>query len=119
MGARRSLESQRPADHAGAVAMTVYILHFSQPISGKASHYTGFANDLNGRIAHHRNGTGARLTQVAHERGIEMKLARTFEGADRTFERRIKKTKNIRRYCPICMGDKCREYHPKNGGSHA
>ena len=93
--------------------MTVYILHFSEPISGKAGHYTGFAENVSARLAHHRNGTGARLTQVAAERGVTMTLARTFEGENRAFERRLKQTKNIRRYCPICMGAKCRAYHPK------
>lgn len=93
--------------------MSVYILHFSEPISGQAGHYTGFAENISGRLTHHRNGTGARLTQVAAERGITMTLARTFEGADRAFERQLKQTKNIRRYCPICMGNKCRAYHPK------
>jgi predicted GIY-YIG superfamily endonuclease len=96
--------------------MTVYILHFSEPISGKAGHYTGFADNVEARLRHHQNGTGARLTAVAVERGVQMTLARTFSGADRFFERKLKNTKNIRRYCPICMG-KTPEYHPRNKGN--
>lgn len=97
--------------------MTVYILHFETKISGRAGHYTGFAENLQGRLTHHRNGSGARLTQVAHQRGIQMILARVFEGAGRSFERRLKNTKNVRRYCPVCMGNKCRAYHPKEDRS--
>ncbi len=93
--------------------MTVYIIHFSRAISGRVKHYIGFANNLEGRLQHHRNGSGARLTQVAAERGIEMILARTFAGADRSFERRLKNTKNAARYCPLCSGKRAREYHPK------
>lgn len=93
--------------------MTVYILHFSQKVSGKAGHYAGFADQVQARLKHHRNWTGARLTAVAAERGIQMTVARTFEGADRNFERKLKKTKNLSRYCPICMGEKCRSYHPR------
>lgn len=95
--------------------MSVYILHFSDPVSGHALHYVGFANNVEGRFNHHQNGSGARLTQVAAERGIGMTLARTFDGADRTFERRLKNTKNTARYCPLCSGPKTRDYHPKDG----
>lgn len=95
--------------------MSVYILHFSDAVSGRARHYVGFANNVNGRLWHHQNGSGARLTQVAAERGIEMSLARTFDGADRSFERRLKNTKNTARYCPMCYGKRARDYHPREG----
>jgi hypothetical protein len=53
----------------------VYLLHFEKKISDHHStqHYTGWALDLHARIAEHRAGRGARLTQVAVERGIRFK----------------------------------------------
>lgn len=94
--------------------MAVYILHFSTRV-GHALHYVGWANDVPGRVKHHKAGSGARLTQVAVERGVEMTLARTFDGADKSFERRLKNTNNTAKYCPICAGKKCRAYHPRRG----
>ena len=91
--------------------MTVYLLHFHKALprgvspSGtvlEARHYLGYTNDLIGRIMQHAEGHGARLTQVCHQRGIDFALARTWNGAGKPVERRLKKYKNGRRLCPIC-----------------
>jgi len=82
----------------------IYLLHFEQPISDKhtAQHYIGYAYHLSSRIQQHLKGRGARLTQVAKERGIPFVIARTWRG-DRTFERILKRRKNAtKRLCPIC-----------------
>jgi predicted GIY-YIG superfamily endonuclease len=81
----------------------VYLLHFSRPISDKhtAQHYAGWAYRLDSRVNQHLKGRGARLTQVARERGITFEIAAAWPG-DRNFERKIKNSKNLRRYCPIC-----------------
>jgi len=79
----------------------VYLLHFSEPIA-HAQHYIGWAKDFENRLDHHCNGTGARLTQVAVERGIEIIVACIWDGKDKSFERRLKNQKNGRRMCPIC-----------------
>jgi predicted GIY-YIG superfamily endonuclease len=84
---------------------TVYLLHFSSPLS-HARHYTGWTNDLEARLTAHANGRGARIMQVVTQAGITFQLARTWQGT-RKFERTIKNRKNAPRYCPIC----------KNGGS--
>ena len=84
--------------------MTVYLLHFNQPIApGRhtAQHYIGYADDLDRRIAQHRAGTGARLCEVAKERGISFVVARTWDG-DRKLERQLKNQKQGPRLCPIC-----------------
>ena len=54
----------------------VYLLHFSQPISPDhtCQHYMGSAADVNVRLVHHLTGKGARLCQVANERGLIMRL---------------------------------------------
>jgi predicted GIY-YIG superfamily endonuclease len=81
----------------------VYLLHFDQPISPDhtCQHYLGWTNDLYQRLLDHAAGRGARLTQVALERGITWQLAFVWRG-DRTWERTIKARKNAPRYCPIC-----------------
>lgn len=82
--------------------MTVYLLHFKEPIS-HAKHYIGWTNDLVGRIMEHSEGRGARITQVLKERGGTFALARVWEGKDRAFERHLKsKGKNAPHLCPIC-----------------
>jgi predicted GIY-YIG superfamily endonuclease len=79
---------------------TVYWLHFSEPYK-QAKHYTGWASDLDARLAQHANGAGARLMQVIKEAGLSFTLARTWQGT-RTDERRIKKRKEAPRLCPFC-----------------
>jgi len=83
----------------------VYLLHFDQPISNHhtCQHYIGFADDLAVRIQRHQVGHGARLTQVAKQRGIGFKVARVWQG-DRLFERWLKRQKNSPAFCPVCQG---------------
>ena len=78
-----------------------YLLHFSAKIADHAGHYLGSADDLDQRLAEHRQGRGARLTQVAVELGIELKLVRTWPGG-RQQERRLKRQKNHPKFCPVC-----------------
>lgn len=85
------------------MASGVYLLHFA-PSYKHARHYVGYADDIERRVAEHAAGVGARLTQVAVEAGCDLILARTWDGADRTEERRLKNTKSIPHYCPICCG---------------
>jgi hypothetical protein len=58
------------------------------------------------RIGHHIQGTGARLTQVVSDAGIELITARVWEGKGKDFERRLKNCKKSSRFCPICNPDK-------------
>jgi predicted GIY-YIG superfamily endonuclease len=82
---------------------TVYLLHFDRPYR-HARHYVGWASDLDGRLEHHRKGTGARLMAVIAAAGIGFVLARTWPG-DRTLERRIKNRHETPRLCPVCRGE--------------
>jgi predicted GIY-YIG superfamily endonuclease len=79
----------------------VYLLHLS-PAYKHARHYIGFAYRISTRLAAHRNGTGARLCQVAVEAGSELIKARVWEDKDRTFERRLKNQHNASLLCPYC-----------------
>ncbi len=82
----------------------VYLLHFERPIApGKhtTQHYIGYAADLAARLQEHASGHGARLTQIAHQRGISWKVARLWRG-NRTLERRLKDRKEAPALCPCC-----------------
>lgn len=94
--------------------MTVYLIHFQTALR-HARHYIGFASRVKQRMAHHKQGSGARILQACNERGIGYDLARTWEGKGRGFERKLKRCKNAARYCPVCNGEHVREYKPKDG----
>ena len=83
--------------------MSVYLLHFHERINPvhPTQHYLGSTNDLDRRIREHRQGTGARLCQVAKERGIDFTLAEVWFGG-RRLERQLKRQKNSPKFCPIC-----------------
>lgn len=85
--------------------MTVYLLHFSEPICPErhtTQHYLGSTMlPLEDRLTEHANGRGARLTQVAAERGITFQVARTWEGGW-VEEQKLKRQHNGPRLCPIC-----------------
>jgi hypothetical protein len=82
---------------------TVYLLHLDPPF-GHAKHYTGWASDLYGRLAHHGTTTGANLLLHAAKAGGSWTLARTWPG-DRYLERRLKRSGGAARRCPICRPD--------------
>lgn len=92
--------------------MTVYLIHFQTNLK-HARHYVGYAARVTQRLAHHKQGTGARLLAVCNALGIEYDIARTWEGEGRDFERKLKRCKNTARYCPVCNGEHVREYKPK------
>ena len=84
---------------------TVYLICFNKPYR-HAKHYLGFSENLDKRITDHLCGMGAQLMEVVTQAGIEWKVARTWPGADRSFERRLKNGKNAPQICPICSGKK-------------
>jgi predicted GIY-YIG superfamily endonuclease len=79
---------------------TVYLLHFDRPYA-HAAHYTGWAADLNVRLAEHAAGRGARLLAVIQAAGIGWQLARTWHGT-RNKERALKRQGGASRRCPLC-----------------
>lgn len=83
--------------------MAVYLIHIHPPLA-HARHYLGYAADerLADRIDQHGTPRGARLTQVAAERGRELVPVRVWWGRDRAFERALKNQRNAPRFCPLC-----------------
>ena len=81
----------------------VYLLHFERP-HAHARHYLGYSDDIPSRLKAHKAGRGARLIEVIVGTGNSFVLARTWPGATRTDERRLKNRKGSPRLCPICTG---------------
>jgi predicted GIY-YIG superfamily endonuclease len=84
---------------------TVYLFHFDQRYE-HAGHYTGWAEDLDHRVAEHQAGRGARLIEVITQAGIGFRLARTWPGVTRARERQLKRQGGASRHCPICQEDR-------------
>lgn len=78
-----------------------YLIHFARPYQ-HAGHYLGWASDIAARITRHKSGDGARLIAVIQDAGIEWEVVRTWIGADREFERELKRQHNTPRLCPAC-----------------
>lgn len=104
----RRAPSGPPATEQGVV----YTLHFDPPYPPRAAegvqvarqqvarHYTGWARDLDARLAEHEAGRGARLTQVQLAAGGSWRLA-SAEPGTRDREAQLKERGATRR-CPIC-----------------
>ena len=84
-----------------ATKITLYLIHFDQKYQ-HAGHYLGSAEDLDARLAQHASGRGARLLQVIGQAGIGWQVARTWPGARRADESRLKKSHHRARLCPLC-----------------
>jgi predicted GIY-YIG superfamily endonuclease len=107
------LEATRAAAEIGVDLGVVYLLHFDRPYR-HASHYTGWTSNLDGRLADHAAGHGARLLAVIHDAGIGFTLARTWPGS-RSRERALKRQGGASRRCPLC-GITPRN-HTRSGGT--
>lgn len=92
--------------------MFVYLIHLESPMH-HAQHYTGCAADMIGRLAKHRKGTGARMLQVATERGIPFDIVRAWSGGY-TKERAIKDLKCAPKLCPVCAGESAWNRQPSD-----
>jgi predicted GIY-YIG superfamily endonuclease len=103
---------------------TVYLFHFDQRYE-HAGHYTGWAEDLDHRVAEHLAGRGARLIEVITQAGISFRLARTWPGVTRARERQLKRQGGASRHCPICQEDRraggipCRPVHDQRTPARA
>lgn len=80
----------------------IYLIHFEHEYKG-TRHYLGYteAETVDARLERHRASRGARLLQVLNDNNINYDVVRTWPG-DRRLERKLKKQKNARRFCPIC-----------------
>src|SRR5215210_6715125 len=94
----------RPEPSGGSV----YMLHFEPglPVTGYrvARHYLGFAeHDVDARIEQHLRRRGSPLVAAVLAAGGVVTLERIWTGADRGFERRLKRRHETPRLCPRCV----------------
>ena len=84
--------------------MTVYLLHFEEPIAGKR-HYLGACKDGNllNRIRRHQTGHGASLTRRAGDAGIGFYVANVYPDASFETERDMKRKGKLASRCFICL----------------
>ena len=86
------------------ISGVVYVIKFSEKIAGHAGYYVGSTAllRLNERFNEHCTGRGARLTEVAWERGIGMQIIHTVPTNTlkeaRKLERTIKNRKSTSRW---------------------
>lgn len=87
------------------MAGTVYLLHFAERYH-HAGHYIGWtSNGVDDRLAQHLAGYGSPLVAAVVDSGIDVVVARTWNG-DRSLERQLKDLKATPRLlCPICRGE--------------
>lgn len=67
-----------------------------------ASHYIGYAENIDERLEQHRKGNGSAFMTAVAKKGIRWDVARIWPGENRDWERRLKNQKNAARLCPIC-----------------
>jgi hypothetical protein len=96
----------RPCDltalQATAADGVVYLEHLDRPMA-HARHYLGWTPYSTPALRHqqHLLGRGARLLQVANERGITYGIVRVWPGG-RSLERKLNAQHHGPRLCPIC-----------------
>lgn len=94
----------------------LYIFHFNAPLGNlantraQASHYCGFAEDLDARIAKQLAGRGAKLVAAALKQGLIFELYHW--PAPLAVEKLVKKTKKTSLYCPACCAAAGRKVRP-------
>jgi hypothetical protein len=87
-------------DEAGMI----YVLHF-EPAYEHARHYIGFTTKSGDERAHEHGGhNGSPLVRAARAAGSTVVLVAEFPGT-RAEERKLKESKNTRRFCPRCKPD--------------
>jgi predicted GIY-YIG superfamily endonuclease len=92
-----------PADPPTGQPGTVYLIHLAKPYK-HARHYIGWSDNLPHRMTLHERGCGSPLLKAASAAGIAWSVVRTWEQADRHFERRLKNRKEAPTLCPVCHG---------------
>lgn len=85
----------------------IYLICLDEKLK-HAKHYLGFSNDPAAREKRHYRGDGARMLRAAREQGITWSVVKVWEGS-RSDERRLKRRREAKKYCPRCAGEKVRE----------
>lgn len=102
----------------------VYLIHFERR-HYRALHYMGWTSlTLSERLQRHLTDRGAKLLRAINQLGIGYQVVRQWENVPQSFEITLKRRKNHKSLCPVCMGELTYEQvtqlhsHP-NGGQRA
>lgn len=79
----------------------IYLICFDKPLH-HARHYLGWSSDISSRLLGHASGRGSALMAAVVRAGISYTVSRTWPGATRTDERKLKSRNNIAMLCPRC-----------------
>jgi len=82
----------------------VYLIHLERKLS-HAQHYCGYSSDIPARFDAHMEGRGSPMLRACLAVGIGFEIVRCWLGASRSFERRLKNSHQLRRYCPVCLAE--------------
>lgn len=82
----------------------VYLICFGHTPLAHAKHYLGWASNINERIATHRKGGKGcgKLLAAVNKAGIAWRVVRVWPGAEKDFERKLKKSGHGPKLCPHC-----------------
>lgn len=88
---------------------TVYLICFGGAYH-HAKHYLGWCKEgeEGRRFEQHLGGKsagGSNLVKAAAGAGLPVRIARTWTGKTRNFERALKNQRNAPRFCPFCNGE--------------
>lgn len=95
----------------------IYLIHFDTPYPrddrSPVRHYLGWSSSgphsrgmIRRRLDAHARGTGSRLMRAVSLAGIGWRVVRIWPHGDRTQERRLKRQRNLSRFCPVCKGER-------------
>ena len=94
-------ELKQPQKRDKSQKGTVYLICLDEKIH-HAKHYIGWSKFFKQRIEHHRRKTGAKFLAKAVRRRIPFEVVRTWHNKDGHFERKLKRQKNAKFFCPNC-----------------
>ena len=86
-------------------------------VHGTALHYCGWSVDMRRRLRQHRIGIGARLCAAVVAAGYRLRVVAVWPGAGRAWERQLKNSHDLGRYCPVCVKARARAALKQQNGS--
>lgn len=81
----------------------VYLICFNERFK-HAGHYLGWASNIAERVEVHRSSGNkcSRLLRAVNAAGIAWEVVKTWPGAEKGFERKLKNRGGLARCCPRC-----------------
>ena len=91
---------------------SIYLICLDEPYK-HVKHYIGFStNGVTNRLNAHRKGHGSKLLRHVNNHHISYRITRVWSNVTRHDERKLKKQRNAKRFCPRCNPN---AYNAKGG----